>query len=253
MTILVVEDVAVNAIILRNILERAEYRVITAGDGVEALEVLERETHVDLALVDVHMPRKNGLDLVRDLRARPETAELPVVFITSESDAKVVREAVNLGSLGYILKPIVEPSRVLQQVERALASIPHVIAPAEQTMRGLGIGRAVYSGLLDAFREQVAAARAALQAGRRDDPAFEELAESARQLGADRLARWLESGGPKRENAGVPYRELDSVLAELTRRGITGNPACPTTETHDEPSPSPASPSEATSSTASVT
>ena len=80
MTILVAEDTAVNAILLKNIIERAGHVALRAADGVEALELLEAHPEIELAAVDVHMPRMDGLELVRTMRERSEWKDLPVVL-----------------------------------------------------------------------------------------------------------------------------------------------------------------------------
>lgn len=214
MAILVAEDTPVNAILLRNILERAGHSVVLAKDGVEALEAVEQNPAIALAAVDVQMPRMNGLELVRALRGRPDTADLPVVFITSSSDAEVVREAVALRSAGYILKPIVEPSRVLQQIGAALANVPPLLVSEERQRQRLGVGSSTYRGLLEPFREQLVEMRSAVSAGDAEPDRLEELRERAEQLGAERLARrLLDASDPA-----LVVREIDAVRAEIDQR-----------------------------------
>ncbi len=214
MAILVAEDTPVNAILLRNILERAGHRVVLAKDGVEALEAVEQNPAIALAAVDVRMPRMNGLEFVRALRDRPDTADLPVVFITSSSEAEVVREAVALKSAGYILKPIVEPSRVLQQIGDALADAPKVLVAQEEQCRRLGVGVRTYRVQLDALEEQLAAIRPEVEGGSADPSRLGELRENAEKLGAERLARRL-AGSPEPTSI---LREIDALRAEIAQR-----------------------------------
>lgn len=77
---------------------------IEAGNGREALELLDNHW-IDLILSDIHMPEMDGFALLRALRERGISADLPIVFITTEWDEARLKEAVALGAKGYIRKP----------------------------------------------------------------------------------------------------------------------------------------------------
>lgn len=219
MNILVAEDAAVNAILLRNILEHAGHRVIPAENGVEALELLERTPEIDLLAVDILMPEMGGLELVRAVRDRPAWASLPVIFITGVSDAATVKAALELHSLGYILKPVVEPSRVLRLVEAAGSQAGVVLEEADDIRSRLGIDQATYQRLLEVMAQEVVAARTLLESDGGTD--WTRLRDSADQLGATRLARAIVAGGGNRVEHPVLVRELDALDAELAARGVS--------------------------------
>lgn len=122
--ILLAEDGTVDALLLRNILTRAGYHVVTVPNGARALEVLESDPDIDMVVTDVVMPEMDGAELLRTIRSRKNLARLPVVFVTATSDSTLVREALGLGLGGYILKPLTQPSRVLDTVRRAAAAHP---------------------------------------------------------------------------------------------------------------------------------
>ena len=102
--ILVVDD---QPAMRRNIqmgLEMSGYAVVTAPDGIEALDVLKREP-VDLILADIAMPRLNGYQLYEQLRQDPRWALIPFVFISARGLDSDVRYGKALGVDDYLVKP----------------------------------------------------------------------------------------------------------------------------------------------------
>lgn len=218
MNILVAEDVAVNAILLRNILERGGHRVLLAENGVEALELLEQHPETDLVATDIAMPEMDGFALVREIRSRPETRELPVLFITGMADASTVHAAMEFRPAGYILKPIVEPSRVLARVESILSDSPAVLQLEAEVRARLGIDGPTYRSLLGALGCLVRTVREA--DGGVEEGVRRRLLDSADQVGAERLVRLMESQAGNPLEAKVLLRELAALSAELEERGI---------------------------------
>lgn len=101
-------------------LERAGFTVLTASDGQEALERLLSGEVADLVLTDLEMPRLNGFELIRALRASPVTTGLPVVVMSTRAGEKHQRLALDLGANDYLAKPTGE--RVLVRQLSALLS-----------------------------------------------------------------------------------------------------------------------------------
>ena len=85
-------------------LERAGYDVMTACDGVAALEAVEGRDP-DVAVVDVMMPRMDGHELVRRLRARPATSEIPILVLTAAVHDRVAVESAAAGATAHVRKP----------------------------------------------------------------------------------------------------------------------------------------------------
>src|SRR4051812_49912639 len=103
--ILIVDDQRANVEMLAGVLKARGYTVHTAQDGEQALEQV-REVHPDLVLSDILMPKVDGYDLCRRLRAAPETALLPVILITS-LDAQGERiKGLEVGADDFLAKPI---------------------------------------------------------------------------------------------------------------------------------------------------
>jgi DNA-binding response OmpR family regulator len=107
-TILVVDDLPANRELLARRLERSGFRVLCAGGGEEALDVL-RSRDVDLVLLDIMMPGMTGLDVLRTVRLQRSAAALPVVMVTARTDSEDVVEALALGANDYVTKPVDYP------------------------------------------------------------------------------------------------------------------------------------------------
>jgi adenylate cyclase len=103
--ILVVDDVADNVEILQMRLESQGYEVNTAGDGVEALEKV-RELLPDLVLLDIMMPKMDGIETVKQIKADPSLPFIPVVLVTARADAKDVIAGLEAGGDDYLTKPV---------------------------------------------------------------------------------------------------------------------------------------------------
>ena len=104
-TILVVEDSATTRKFLRLSLESESLRVCEAADGIEALELLA-QVKPDLFLVDLNMPRMDGLTLVQRLRANPDYTVTPIVMLTTQNTAEDRRNGYAAGVNVYLTKPI---------------------------------------------------------------------------------------------------------------------------------------------------
>jgi len=97
-TIMVVDDSLTVRKITSRMLTRAGYHVVTATDGVDALEKLVDFTP-DVMLLDIEMPRMDGFALARELRRDPKTHDMPIIMITSRTADKHREYAMQLGSI----------------------------------------------------------------------------------------------------------------------------------------------------------
>ena len=102
--ILVVDDIDTNRLALRHFLKPHGFQVVEAGDGVEALEKVA-EDPPDLILLDVMMPRKNGLEVCQELKANPATRLIPVVFMTALDKNQDHVAALEAGGDDFLNKP----------------------------------------------------------------------------------------------------------------------------------------------------
>ncbi|MDR9435239.1 MAG: response regulator [Thiohalophilus sp.] len=117
-TALIVDDSLSARRSLSEFLQDMGYAILTARDGLEAIESIEAHTP-DIVLVDMEMPRMNGLELTSHLRAKLEYKHIPIVMVTSRSTEKHRRQASSAGVDYYMVKPFSE-EELLLQVERLL-------------------------------------------------------------------------------------------------------------------------------------
>jgi chemosensory pili system protein ChpA (sensor histidine kinase/response regulator) len=105
--------------VTQRLLKREGYRVSLAGDGLQALEKLAEELPA-IVLSDIEMPRMDGFDLARNIRADAKTRELPIIMITSRMAEKHREHAKELGVNHYLGKPYSE-EELLSLVRRYTA------------------------------------------------------------------------------------------------------------------------------------
>ena len=98
--------------LIRNVLLREGFEVVEAVDGLDALDRLEQEA-VGLVLLDVDMPRLDGLGVLEELRAQMRTASLPVIMLTAHHD-DTEEKALDLGAHDYLTKPVQTRSLVVR-------------------------------------------------------------------------------------------------------------------------------------------
>jgi response regulator NasT len=114
--ILVADDDRVVLFTLAEGLREAGFEVIEARDGLQALALCRGEAP-DLALLDIRMPGLDGLELAQALR---EETTVPFLFLTAYGDEALVRRAVEIGALGYLVKPL-DVAEIVPSLRTALA------------------------------------------------------------------------------------------------------------------------------------
>jgi two-component system, chemotaxis family, sensor histidine kinase and response regulator PixL len=119
--IMVVDDAYSIRQLLSRTLSRAQYRVVEAKDGQDALDQLHRGLRCRLIITDLEMPRMNGFELLRSLRGNPQFSAIPIAVLTSRTGAKHRTLAEELGADHYFTKPYRE--------EELLKSVAHLLQP----------------------------------------------------------------------------------------------------------------------------
>lgn len=117
--IIVVDDDAMSLRRAEFILKKTPHEILTAASGDECLQILQ-STPVELLILDVKMPQKDGIETLREIRSMDGFADLPVIFLTGTEDEEQKQEAEALGAKDFAIKPL-KPQELLNQVEKALA------------------------------------------------------------------------------------------------------------------------------------
>jgi len=116
--ILSVDDSASTRQMVSLTLSGAGYAVEQATDGVDGLAKAKAQTF-DMVVTDLNMPNMNGMELIRELRKLPSYNGVPILFVTTESDGEIKKEAKAAGATGWITKPF--------QQEQLVALVRRVI------------------------------------------------------------------------------------------------------------------------------
>jgi DNA-binding response OmpR family regulator len=115
--ILVADDEPHIGRIIKMKLEQGPFRVSLAYDGQEALDFINNEERLDLALLDLMMPKLSGLDVLRQIREQERFKTLPCIILTAGGDAKHERDALALGATQFLTKPF-SPKKLYALVAR---------------------------------------------------------------------------------------------------------------------------------------
>lgn len=114
--VLIAEDEEHIQRLVKIVLKKKGCEVTTADDGEEALELLNEGLRPRLILLDIMMPHKDGLQVLKEVKANEETRDIPVVMLTSMTREDVVIQGIKLGAQGYIKKPF-HPSDLIERVK----------------------------------------------------------------------------------------------------------------------------------------
>lgn len=133
--ILLCEDDALLARLYEKKFKQDGYAVRVCGDGEKGLAAI-RDRKPDLILLDIMMPNMNGLEMLKVMKASPETKNIPVIMLTNLSSKAEVEKSLELGAVAYLVKAESLPVVVVAKVKEVLAA----------TTRGREIPKAVATG-----------------------------------------------------------------------------------------------------------
>lgn len=117
-TILLVEDDPWLEKLVAVTIARGDFRLVNARDGEEAVTAATKEKP-DLILLDVNLPKMDGFEVCRFLKAQSDLSYIPVIFLTAKSDPEDIKEGMDAGGTAYITKPF-SPLKLLATIEDIL-------------------------------------------------------------------------------------------------------------------------------------
>lgn len=118
-TILIVDDTKSILAVMKTVLKVAGYNILTAGDGVEGMAILNSGEQVDLIITDLNMPNMDGIEFIWEIRKLEEHAYTPICMLTTENEQEKLEEGETVSTDAWITKPI-QPNRVLNIVSKIL-------------------------------------------------------------------------------------------------------------------------------------
>lgn len=116
--VFVVEDDVTLAQIYKTNLESGGHKVSVIPDSEAVVQAKSQKPQ--LILLDILMPKVNGLDILRELKADPETSDIPVLLLTNVAENESIAKGLEYGAYGYLLKSETTPNAILSRVNRTL-------------------------------------------------------------------------------------------------------------------------------------
>ena len=105
-TVLIVDDIPVNIILLKTMLTRTNVRILTATNGEEALEIV-RSSRPDLLLLDIQMPVMDGWEVLKTIKSDPDLKSIVVIIVSAYTTSEDIDKSIKLGASGFIKKPVI--------------------------------------------------------------------------------------------------------------------------------------------------
>ena len=105
-TVLIVDDIPVNIILLKTMLARTNVKILTAVNGQEALDLV-RSLKPHVVLLDIQMPVMNCLEVRKEIKSDPKLKEIAVIMVSAYTSAEDIEQSMKLGASGFIKKPVI--------------------------------------------------------------------------------------------------------------------------------------------------
>lgn len=139
--ILIVDDVMSNVLLLKVLLTNEKFQIATASNGRQALDQVTKEKP-DLVLLDVMMPDMSGFEVSQQLKANPETAEIPIIFLTALNSTADIVKGFQVGGNDFISKPFNKEELIIRVTHQiSLIAAKRIIVAQTEELRKTIIGR----------------------------------------------------------------------------------------------------------------
>lgn len=118
-TVLLVDDSATNNLLLQVVFDQNGFNVETASSGKDAIKILAKK-RVDAVLLDLMMPQMSGFEVLTAIKSNPETAKIPVLIVSADSEKADEEKAIEMGAEHYFEKPL-QLNEIVEKVKSILA------------------------------------------------------------------------------------------------------------------------------------
>ncbi|WP_373825042.1 response regulator [Bacteroides heparinolyticus] len=144
--ILIVDDVMSNVLLLRVLLTNEKFTIATANNGRQALEQVKKESP-DLILLDVMMPDLSGFEVAQQLKANPDTAEIPIIFLTALNGTADIVKGFQVGGSDFISKPFNKEELIIRVTHQIslVAAKRLILSKTEELQRSIAGRDKLYS------------------------------------------------------------------------------------------------------------
>ena len=163
-TILIVDDVDANVLLIKLLISKAGYKTLTAYNGKDALAIAEKQKP-DLILLDIMMPIMDGHEVARRLRESPDYSDVPIIFLSALNSTEDIVEGFRLGAADYVSKPF-NKEELLTRINHQIALIAAMRLISRQTeeLRKTILGRdKLYSVIAHDLRAPIASIRMVME------------------------------------------------------------------------------------------
>lgn len=222
--ILIVDDVMSNVLLLKVLLTNEKFAIATASNGRQALEQVEKE-NPDLVLLDVMMPDMSGFEVAQHLKSNPQTAEIPIIFLTALNSTADIVKGFQVGANDFISKPFNKEELIIRVTHQIslVAAKRLILSKTEELQRTIAGRDKLYSVIAHDLRSPMGSIKMVLNMLILNLPAEKigiemyELLTMANQTTEDvfslldNLLKWTKSRIGK---LNVVYQDVD--LVEVT-------------------------------------
>lgn len=219
--ILIVDDVMSNVLLLKVLLTNEKFAIATASNGHQALEQVEKE-HPDLVLLDVMMPDLSGFEVAQRLKSNPETADVPIIFLTALNSTTDIVKGFQVGANDFISKPFNKEELIIRVTHQIslVAAKRLILQKTEELQRTIAGRDKLYSVIAHDLRSPMGSIKMVLNMLILNLPAEKigdemyELLTMANQTTEDvfslldNLLKWTKS---QIGNLNVVYQDIDVV------------------------------------------
>lgn len=222
--ILIVDDVMSNVLLLKVLLTNEKFAIATASNGRQALEQVEKE-NPDLVLLDVMMPDMSGFEVAQHLKSNPQTAEIPIIFLTALNSTADIVKGFQVGANDFISKPFNKEELIIRVTHQIslVAAKRLILSKTEELQRTIAGCDKLYSVIAHDLRSPMGSIKMVLNMLILNLP-FEKIGAEMYELLTmanqttedvfsllDNLLKWTKSQIGK---LNVVYRDVD--LVEVT-------------------------------------